>query len=119
YSPPYSVLLSQLGRFRYDEKYGGKPGPNPAVTATPTATPGPRRIAQNVLGRAAANNRYIFWIGNDRSTYPVYGYDYDQGTTFLVTDRPGFKFSLAADDRTLVWGEGDTEGISSIRAYDI
>jgi hypothetical protein len=35
-APPYNVLLSQLGTFRYRQKYGGAAGP----TANPTTGPG-------------------------------------------------------------------------------
>jgi hypothetical protein len=41
--PPYNVLLSQLGTFRYNEKYGGGPSPVASPTTQPeaTATPAP------------------------------------------------------------------------------
>jgi hypothetical protein len=109
---PYDVLLSLLGRFRWDEKYVSPP-------PSPTVGPVGQLIATNVFGNVAANDRYIFWVSNSRSSFTVFGYDTFENRQFIISGRPGFKSSLTADDRTVAWLEGDVGGIASIRGYDL
>ncbi|MDQ5826035.1 MAG: hypothetical protein M3441_17710, partial [Chloroflexota bacterium] len=102
---PNHILLGHLGRFRYNTLYGGSP-----VVVTPTTSPGtptplstPQILARDVFGEATANDRYTFWVANDRPTYTLYAFDTHEVKTITVTTRPGIKQSLAADDTRLVW----------------
>ncbi len=48
--PPYNVLLSQLGKFRYEEKY-------PTKTGQPTATPHPPRRLYGIVGQGGLSEQ--------------------------------------------------------------
>lgn len=64
--PPYDVLLSQLGTFRYQQKYGGQPGqpttpPAPGPTATPVGSdPGPPIMVD--IGDPIRRNGMVFTV---------------------------------------------------------
>ena len=59
--PPYDVLLSQLGRFEYNRKYGaGGGGGGGTPPAAPTATPLP--VAQVILLEPVNRNGLIFTV---------------------------------------------------------
>jgi hypothetical protein len=56
--PPFDVLLSQLGTFRYREKYGGgAPGPQPPP---PAATPTPAATIFVEVGEPVRRNGIVF-----------------------------------------------------------
>ncbi len=58
--PPNDVLLSQLGTFRYKEKYGsGIPGAQPSVTSVPP-TPLPAAVVN--LGEPVRRNGLVFTV---------------------------------------------------------
>ncbi len=112
--PPYDVLLSQLGRFRYDSVHSPQPVPG-----------GSQLIASTLLGKSIATGNYLFWIdtrnsmNNGRS---VYGYDIRKQAEFVVSDKPSNKFYLITDGKTLAWAETDVAfsiGNASIQGYDI
>lgn len=127
-APPYNVLLSQLGKFRYDACYSQPaatstvavaatttPSRTPTASATPTQTASPQLIARDVYGNVAVSDRYLFWISStpDKS---IYGYDLEQNRRFLITSKPGEDiYRIASDGKTVAW----TQGQNSIRGYDL
>ncbi len=76
---PYNVLLSQLGHFRYDAKYGSQQGPAVA----------PRQIAGSILPttlRGAANG--LVWADmrdNGYISQMIYSYDAAQNREFPIS----------------------------------
>ena len=60
--PPYDVLLSQLGTFRYKSKYGAGGGGQGQPTATPQATPTPLRPIFVDIGDDARRNGMVFAV---------------------------------------------------------
>ena len=103
--PPYDVLLSLLGRFRFESKYGPGSG---WVDST-------RLLSTSLVGGATLAGRYLLWIDTRSGSPSIYGYDLDQNREFLVSDDPGDKRQLVSDGRTVVWIEGNTV----IRGYRI
>jgi len=101
--PPYNVLLSQLGRFRYEVRGN------------------PQLISGSAFGNPVATGNYLFWI-DYRQGHSIYGYDLSKQEEFLVTDKPGARFSLASDSKTLTWVETPSSDVinrGSIQGYDI
>jgi hypothetical protein len=61
--PPYDVLLSQLGTFRWREKYAGhQPGPNQPPPAPPTATSEPLTPIFGEIGDRIRRNGLVFAV---------------------------------------------------------
>lgn len=119
-TPPYDVPLSQLGKFHYDEKYGG----------VSHALGDPQLIARAVPGRPVGAGHRIFYLRyNNPNPAPydphntLYGYDLQQNKEFLVSDTPGNKANLVTDGTYVVWtensGEGPTERPQSLYAYNV
>jgi hypothetical protein len=107
--PPFEVLLSQLGRFRYDGRYGT---PTP-VTSTPL--PKSKLLAKDVSSSVVATDHYLLWIETARAGNPIFGYDVRNGNTFVLTNRSSSKFALATDGKKIVWLERGSD--SAVRAY--
>ncbi|PZS01213.1 MAG: hypothetical protein DLM69_05195 [Candidatus Chloroheliales bacterium] len=120
---PYDVLLTQLGRFAYNEKYNVS---TPTPTALPSTTQFPIR---NVAGAPVAANGYLFWINFDPAKFKgdiqveresaIYGYDLAKQQQFLVTNELAYKLALATDGNTLVWGEYAEPKHNKIMGFDI
>ncbi|MDQ5823828.1 MAG: hypothetical protein M3441_06385 [Chloroflexota bacterium] len=95
--PPYDVLLSQLGTFRY-RAAGHQASRHPS---TPVFT---AQYAYPVV----VSGRYIFWSDTQDQTLPgrvsVHGYDVERGERFEVSRRSSYK-DLATDGKTVVWQE--------------
>lgn len=109
-TPPYDVLLSQLGTFRYRGRYlAGKPVPAGARLLVP----GLQRATQPiVVGRS------IYYLKGSADYSLVYGYDLERNREFLVSDRPGLKRNLAGDGHFLAWVERQ-DSRSSIQVHDL
>ncbi|HET9493864.1 MAG TPA: hypothetical protein VFR15_06510 [Chloroflexia bacterium] len=62
--PPYDVLLSQLGLFRWRDKYGGQqpPGPGQPPPAPPTATSEPLTPIFAEIGDRVRRNGVVFAV---------------------------------------------------------
>jgi hypothetical protein len=62
--PPYDVLLSQLGTFRWRDKYGGQqpPGPGQPPPAPPTATSEPLTPIFAEIGDRIRRNGLVFAV---------------------------------------------------------
>jgi|GEM_PF-1650773 len=120
----YEVLLSHLGRFRLNTRYGPQAPPlTPGPTATAKAVATPRLIASNVSGDVTATDRYIFWIADSKPASLVYGYDLEQNRQFLVSDTPVYKQYIATDGNIIVWKyvpkPNDIGSPSGIMGYDL
>ena len=99
----FKVLLGQLGRFRWNAKYG-------------VLNSAPRQIASQAIRFPIAVSNYLFWI-SVQPNKSVYGYDVSQGRQFLITS-PGPDhdiYRLASDGKTVAW----TEDYSHIKGYDL
>ncbi len=110
-APPYNVLLSLLGRLRYDSAYRA-----PAAGAT---TPQPLVLADRTTGAVAANSHAVYWVVDTAPAYPVRGYDLTTHQPFLLSARPGPKAALTADDGAVAWVEGDPAQGASIQGVDL
>ncbi len=114
--PPYNVLLSHLGRFSYDAKYGEVKSAQPA--------PNPQLIAASKGYGGAATDRYLFWpdIENPYRPTTVYGYDLLEKKKFLVSDTANISSALdyfTANDSVLVWFEiGNTPRVHEYNITD-
>jgi hypothetical protein len=87
--PPYDVLLSHLGKFRYDQQYNGAKS---------------RLIAGN-MGDIVSGGKYVFWEDLGLPNRPIFGYDIESSAQFTVTDQPGYKFEIATDGIHVAWVE--------------
>ncbi|HKP54589.1 MAG TPA: hypothetical protein VJ183_18280 [Chloroflexia bacterium] len=86
--PPFDVLLSHIGRFRYNQQY------NSAASAT---------IVASNIGNAVAGGKFIFWEDRGLPNNPIYGFDNERATQALVTEKPGYKFEMATDGTHVTW----------------
>jgi len=102
--PPYDILLSHLGRFRYDARYGGASSPI--------------SIARNVTDVVQAGS-FVFWVDNSNPSQPLNGYDLELNSRFMVTERAGRKDQIATDGKMLVWLEDQRGRQKVVRQYDI
>ncbi|HVG00666.1 MAG TPA: hypothetical protein VND68_12575, partial [Chloroflexia bacterium] len=96
--PPYDVLLSHLGTFRYRAKHGAAGAGNGVGTDLAT-----RLVSRTLIAGPIAAGGYIFWLDSRGGGNSVYGYDLVRGTEFLVSGSSDRKHSLASDGQTLVW----------------
>lgn len=108
---PYEVLLSHLGRFRYDSKYAPQPLPAPPPT--------PKLLSATVEGPVVSSGRTFYWIDTRSPNLPIYGYNLDEGREFLVTDTPGVKSSLTTDGKLLAWIERSAPPGGAVRAHNL
>ncbi|MGA7730003.1 MAG: hypothetical protein WCD37_01895 [Chloroflexia bacterium] len=105
-APPYNVLLSQLGRFRYDKKYAGEP------QAPPTSEP--RRVAATVReGRLRGRDRYLLWNEASNLGASLRAYDAEQNRHFLLSE--GEKYPADADGKRAAWAIGPNQ----VQLYDL
>jgi hypothetical protein len=107
--PPYEVLLSHLGRFRYNGKY---------QAPSPPLSPGISEIKQIPGGWIAAGH-YTFWMTGDGPISGILGYDLDKDRSFVVTTSPTNKSHLASDGRYVVWTQDCPPYCHRIRVYDL
>jgi hypothetical protein len=110
--PPYDVLLSHLGRFRYDTIYKINPTPEPRPT--------PRLLTTGLVGKAAANERYLFWRDNSNPANHdiIAGYDLVEKRKFVVSDRPAINNFVTANSKIVAWVETADGGHTRVRSYD-
>lgn len=99
-APPYNVLLSLLGNFRYQEKY------TPGQNITPTNKP--RLIVGNVQdGRIEGGGRYLVWNETQAANAALRSYDAEQNRRFEIA--VGNPRLLAADSQRAVWRTGSDQ----------
>jgi hypothetical protein len=127
-TPPYDVLLSQLGTFRYREKYGPNPTstqspvspvpPTPSVTTIPTMG---LPLSTKVVGDPVLADPYLCWVDSQPKTghETVMGYDSQQQQTFVITTTTSTVLSLASDGHTLVWADTPASSGPTIYGYDL
>ncbi|MEO8285748.1 MAG: hypothetical protein ABI670_04885 [Chloroflexota bacterium] len=100
--PPYSVLLSQLGKFRYDKKYVSA-GALPAGNV-------PRLVAGKIHDDIQGGGHNIVWpdYQSDSSSANILSYDATQNVTSVVAPNlPRFALgNIATDGRNIVWRVG-------------
>lgn len=116
---PYDVLLSHLGLFRYNEKYGtGTPRPTP-----PAGTPAPSTTAQAVLRQLpdgeSVGGRFVLWRTGHGQVSTIDGYDLDQNRQFVVTTSATNKDDEITDGRIVVWDQDCPPYCHRLRAYDL
>jgi hypothetical protein len=100
-APPYNVLLSLLGNFRYDEKYLQGPGAPPENE--------PRLIASNVQnGRLRGGGKYLVWNETPETGSVISGYDAAQNRRFTLST--GSNGLASADSKQAVWPSGAANG---------
>jgi hypothetical protein len=119
-TPPNDVLLSLLGTFRYNEKYGE------VIQSLGT----PRMISTAVVWEEVAGGHYIFYLRDDNpdpSPYDavkaLYGYDLTQNKEFLIKHTANELANMATDGQYLVWSEY-ARGVSDqnpqpVYSYDV
>jgi hypothetical protein len=103
--PPNNVLLSHLGRFRYQEKYEGKSAQGPA----------PRQITASVApGTLRAGGNYLVW-DDLREPGPghevVYAYDAASNTQLPISERITAPngLPLVTNGVMALWSRRDTD----------
>jgi hypothetical protein len=116
----HQVLLSHLGRFRYDKLHGAE-GAGEAA-AQPSTTPAADTnllVTRKVIGSPAVGGHYLFWVEDRDSKRSIYGYDIRSNQEFLVKNLPLGADFLNSDGQTLIWVEG-SEGLGdSIHTFSI
>jgi hypothetical protein len=108
--PPYDVLLSHLGKFRYQAKYSAAGTGNGVGWKLDT-----RLVSKSLIAEPVTAGGYIFWLDSRGSGNSVYGFDLARGTEFLVSESSDRKRSLATDGQTVLWIIGNT----TIRGYNL
>ncbi|MDQ2808988.1 MAG: hypothetical protein M3Z04_19095, partial [Chloroflexota bacterium] len=118
--PPYRVLLSQLGTFRYRAKYPTPPAPPPVAlpTAAPTGpqflgyiAPGNTNCSPDNPGPLVAGGGYLFWpdAGSNLRTYDkepaLLGYDVSAGRQLSAAQPWNLAERFATDGRAVAWRE--------------
>ncbi len=98
--PPYNVLLSLLGNFRYNDKYLSKP------TSPPSSQP--RVISGDIGGGLMGGGHYLFWhdAPNSGSNVNLFrAYNAQQNMQFSVGggDNRPMSFPAAADSKRAIW----------------
>lgn len=111
--PPNDVLLSHIGKFRYEAKYvaNTQSSPTPKEVAT-------RLISRTVLGSVGAYGQYLFWLDTRDGGRAIYGYELDEKREFLIKRLPLGAGSFTSDGNTLAWTEGTQAG-DTIQGYDL
>jgi hypothetical protein len=111
--PPYDVLLSQLGRFRYDAKYD--------VSFSTT----PRLIERDVDVRVVSAGRYLFYTrkgeayGENNRVYTLYGYNLnDESRVVIANNVPIEADSVTSDGKVVVWSQVQG-GRRSVWSYNL
>jgi hypothetical protein len=104
-APPNDVLLSHLGRFRYQEKYEGR---KPEVTT-------PRQIPASVApGTLKGGGNYLVWDDLRESgpgTEVIYAYDAARNTQFPISERMTAPngLPLATNGLYVLWSRRDID----------
>jgi hypothetical protein len=102
---PYNVLLSQLGHFRYDQKYNG----SQAQTVTP------RRIADSILPTTLhAGGNELVWAdlrSGGQNGEVIYSYDAAQNRQLAISQplRAPATFPLATNGALAFWTRTDVD----------
>lgn len=109
-APPYNVLLSQLGRYRWDDKYG--------TGTSPSATP--RKLTGSAAGgRLVGAGHYLTWLQpQSDSTGSIFAYDAVQNRQAAISSPIGDGMSLATNGSYVFWNRRDT-GQLYLEGYDL
>lgn len=112
-TPPYDVLLSQLGTFRYREKYPPVP-----ASSTPSPLPTPQALATTILGEPVAAGRALCWLDSRGGQPALYAYNLDRHAAAPVPDGSGDVNHLSSDGQTVAWLSTEAGNRSVVRRYD-
>jgi hypothetical protein len=110
-APPYDVLLSQLGKFRYDARYGGGGGgqpPKPTPTTAgqpPRPTPPPSSGCDTSANKDGASDKSIVHAG-DTITFVACGMVPGEQMSYWITLPSGDVIGTASPVQGLVEGSG-------------
>ncbi len=111
--PPYNVLLSQLGRYRYMARYQQPAQPSqPLPDTNPTPAPSPvlpaaagtpYSLSDSTVGSPPlGGGNHAYWLGNaDR----IISYDPSKQQTIVLLNTGAGRDLLAADESTILWRE--------------
>jgi len=86
--PPFDVLLSHLGRFRYNQQYNSQASAKLVISST---------------GKAVGSGQYVFATDSGLPHNPLWGYNVGSDARILVTEQPGYKNEMASDGKDVVW----------------
>ncbi|HEX2910159.1 MAG TPA: hypothetical protein VH186_05080 [Chloroflexia bacterium] len=107
-TPAFQVEMGNVGQHYYNWRYVL----NHNIT-----------VSNSVMGTAITAGQYIFWLDNRNGpNLTIYGYDTIKQSSFVVSQSPGGKFSLASDGKTLAWVQTPDQSIingGSIQGYDL
>lgn len=104
---PYDVLLSHLGRFRWEQRYGVTSPSSPSPTAMASPSPVPRLIKSlpSRSGQPLVVSDYLFWEDSTDQGYNLRGYNLRTNGELTISGR-GCPKSFVSDGTYLVWSEG-------------
>ena len=106
--PPFDVLLSLSGRFRYIDTYEA------------SSPPVPQLISPYIFEGPATSERYLVWLDYTHRSLPtIRGYDLMEKREFLITDDPIGKNPPATNGKVVAWSEYTVNGHVTVRGYDL